>query len=94
VDSVYADFEIEVQTNSTLPMDRQSLANLSINLFQMKAIDRTALFEMLRFPKGEEIAKRMDMAEQMAAQRTAPQPPPGAVLPLQPQGGVPGGQGV
>ncbi len=95
-DKIYADFEIEVQTNSTLPLDRQSLANLSLRLFELKAIDREALFEFLSLPMGKEIAARMQQAEmQMMALKAGP--PPGAPqeqgipLPLRPQGpqGVP-----
>ena len=36
VDKVYADFDIEIQTNSTLPMDKQSLANLALRLAEVQ----------------------------------------------------------
>jgi len=68
VDRVYAAFDLEIQTNSTLPMDRQSLANLALRLFELKAIDREALFEILHFPRGKEIEERMDQKEQQLIQ--------------------------
>ena len=68
VDRVYAPFDLEVQTNSTLPMDRQSLANLALRLFELKGIDREALLEILHFPRGKEIEERMDEKEQQLIQ--------------------------
>jgi len=90
-DQVYADFDLQVQTNSTLPMDRQSLANLMLRLFEWKAVDAKALLETLRVPKSKEIVERlqkMQYAEQGGGQPPAPgggmeQPPPN---PLQPGG--------
>ncbi len=67
-DPVYFDFDIPIETNSSLPLDKQSLANLALRLFEDKGIDRRALLETVRFPKGDEIASRMEQAEQMAAQ--------------------------
>ena len=87
-DSVYADFDIEIETNSTLPMDRQSLANLFLRLAQMKIVDPQAVIEQLNIPKGEEIIKRMEQRAQaaMAAKGGGrPMPPP------KPQGGPPQG---
>ena len=84
-DRIYADFEIEIQTNSTLPMDRQSLANLALRLFEMKAIDRQALFDFISLPMGKEIAARMQQIEMQAmAMKAGPQGPqaPGG-MPLQ-----------
>jgi len=87
-DRIYADFEIEIQTNSTLPMDRQSLANLALRLFEMKAIDRQALFDFISLPMGKEIAERMQQMEmQMMAAKAGPQPgaePQGIPLPMRP----------
>jgi hypothetical protein len=85
-DKIYVDFEIEIQTNSTLPMDRQSLANLALRLFEMKAIDRQALFEFLSLPMGKEIAARMQQMEMqmMAMKQAGPQEAPPTVLPLRP----------
>jgi len=87
-DSVYADFDIEIETNSTLPMDRQSLANLFLRLAAMKVVDPQAVIEQLNIPKGEEIIKRMEQRAQaaMAAKGGGrPMPPP------KPQGGPPQG---
>jgi len=77
-DEVYADFDLEIQTNSTLPMDRQSLANLFLRLAQMKIVDPQAVIEQLNIPKGEEIVKRMEQRAQqmMAAKAGGPQRPP------------------
>jgi len=66
VDEVYADFDIEIQTNSTLPMDKQSLANLFLRLAQMQIVDPQAVIEQLRIPKGDEIIKRMEQRAQQA----------------------------
>lgn len=63
IDPVYFDFDIEIETNSTLPMDKQSKANMAIRLFELGAIDRAALLETVQFPKGAEIAERMDQKE-------------------------------
>ena len=82
-DRIYAEFEIEIQTNSTLPMDRQSLANLALRLFEIKAIDRQALFEFISLPMGREIAARMQALEmQMMAMKASqgPRAPEGAPL--------------
>ena len=65
-DGVYADFDLEIQTNSTLPMDKQSLANLFLRLAQMKIVDPQAVIEQLDIPKGEEIVKRMQQRAQQA----------------------------
>lgn len=67
VDEVYAEFDIEIQTNSTLPMDRQSLANLAMRLFEIKAIDREAMLDILNFPRAEEIEQRMKANEKQMA---------------------------
>jgi len=75
-DPVYADFDIEIQTNSTLPMDKQSLANLFLRLFEMKAIDQKALLDQLRVPNAEAIVQRLQGQQQPQAgppQATAPQ---------------------
>lgn len=57
-DPVYADFDIEIQTNSTLPMDKQTLANLFLRLAQMGKIDLLSLYEQLKLPNAEEMAER------------------------------------
>lgn len=74
LDPIYFDFDIEVQTNSTLPMDKQSLANLALRLAQLKVIDPKALLEVLQFPRAEEIAQRIEQKEKqmMAAKQGGP----------------------
>lgn len=88
-DTVYADFDIEIETNSTLPMDRQSLANLFLRLLGMKALDPQAVIEQLNIPNGEKIIARMEQREQaaMAAKGGGGRPMP----PPKPQGGPPQG---
>lgn len=81
-DPVYFDFDVEIQTNSTLPMDKQSLANVMLRLFQMAGVDRQATLETLQIPNAKEIAQRMEQAGAPVA--------PG-LPPTQPQGGPPGG---
>lgn len=75
-DPVYFDFDIEIQTNSSLPLDKQSLANLAVRLYEMKAIDRRALLETLQYPHWEEVADRLDQMEQAQQQGSAGPPTP------------------
>lgn len=76
LDPVLFDFDIVIQTNSTLPMDQQSLANLFIRLFQMKAVDAEAVLENLQIPKREEILARIGKQRQ-AAMKAKGRPPQG-----------------
>lgn len=63
-DPVYFDFEIQIDTNSTLPLDKQTLANMVIRLAQMQLVDRQAVLETLKFPNRQDIIERMDAKEQ------------------------------
>ena len=45
-------------------MDKQSLANLLLNLKQMEVVDNEAVIDQLHIPKGEEIKKRMNQKEE------------------------------
>jgi hypothetical protein len=63
-DTVYFDFDALVETNSSLPFDKQSLANLFLRLFERKGVDRRAILEQLKIPGGKKIADRMDAREQ------------------------------
>jgi len=65
-DPVLFDFDIAIQTNSTLPMDKQSLSNLMLRLFQMKAVDAEAVLEILQIPNRQEILGRINKERQMA----------------------------
>ena len=88
VDEVYQDFDLEIDTNSTLPMDKQSLANLFLRLAQMKIVDPQAVIEQLNIPKGDEIIERMEkqmQQAQAAKQGSRPGGPPR--MPPMPQGG-------
>lgn len=53
-------FKIEVESDSTLPLDRQSRAQLFMRLYSMKAVDRKALLDALEIPNADEILKRMN----------------------------------
>lgn len=75
-ENVYADFFIDIETNSTLPMDKQSLANLAIKLYEMKAIDNETLLEMVKMPRIKEIMERI----QKMQQQQQPQPGPAALM--------------
>jgi hypothetical protein len=68
-DEVYFDFNIEIQTNSTLPLDRQSLANLMLRLAEMKIVDAQAVLETLRVPGTDKILARL--AEQRQREEEA-----------------------
>lgn len=72
-DLVLVRFDIEVQTASTLPLDRQSLANLALRLLQMGAIDGRAALEILNFPDADRISARMERAAAAAHGGAAPQ---------------------
>jgi hypothetical protein len=82
VDPVFFEFDIIVESLSSLPMDMQSLANLMIRLYSMKAVDRRSLLETLKIPRWQEIAERMDKLEQQMMQRkgsTAKPPQQGGI---------------
>lgn len=76
-DPVFFPFDIAIDTNSTLPLDKQSLANMMIRLFQLGAVDRKALLETLSIPRAEEIVQRMEEAEQGEARKAGPPQGPG-----------------
>jgi hypothetical protein len=87
-DEVLLDFDIEIQTNSTLPADKQTLSQLVMQLAQLKIVDPLAVLETLNFPNAKEIVSRMteqaqkqaQMAQQAKAQAGGMQPPqPGAM---------------
>lgn len=66
LDPIFFDFDIEIQTDSMLPMDKQARANLYMRLLQMKAIDPQAVLEFLQIPNASEIINRMMKMEQAA----------------------------
>ena len=71
VDQVLALFDIEVQSNSMLPMDKQSLANMALRLVQMEVIDREAALDTLNFPNRKMIVDRMKEREEQLAKAKA-----------------------
>lgn len=76
-DPVYFDFDIQIDTNSTLPLDKQTLANMFIRLAQMQLVDRDAVLEVLKVPKWKEIVDRMNRKEEEMKQAKMGGPPPG-----------------
>jgi hypothetical protein len=73
--SVYFKFRIDIDTNSMLPMDKQSLANLGLQLGQQGRIDTLTLLQMLHIPYPEKIVARLK--EEAAARQPQEGPPPG-----------------
>lgn len=76
-DPVLFDFDIVIQTNSTLPLDHQSLANLALRLVQTKVIDPEAALDTLQFPGREKIKARMEKRAKAQAQAKSGPPPQG-----------------
>lgn len=70
-DEVTIKFELQIDTNSTLPLDKQSLANLAVRLAEMKVIPEEALLEILRFPNKERYARMLKERRQEAMQEKA-----------------------
>ena len=86
LDRVYAAFDLEIQTNSTLPMDKQSLANLFLRLLEMAAGSPETAMPMwkatlaaLHVPRHKEIISEMQEMIQQSQQAQAPPPVPGGV---------------
>jgi len=74
--SVYFPFEIDIETNSTLPMDMQSMANMALQIAQLGHMDTLTLLEMLHIPNPEKVVERLK--KDAAARQGQPQGPPGA----------------
>lgn len=68
-DPVYFEFDIEVQSESTLPMDKQTRANQAMKLFAAKAIDRESLLDVLQWPNADDIIKRIKELEEQQKQK-------------------------
>ena len=93
-DPIHFKFKIEIQTNSTLPMDKQSLANLYLRLAEVRStpdsiVDSEAVMDVLQIPDKEAIIhrKKQEKEKMMAAQ--AGPPPQGKGPPPLPMGGQP-----
>ncbi len=91
-DEVYSAFDLEIQTNSSLPMDKQSLANLYLRLLEMGGGNPVTALPMweaaltqLRIPRYKEIIAKM---QELFAQQNQPPAPPQAGG--GPEGGPPG----
>jgi len=83
VDPVYAEFDLEIQTNSTLPMDKQSLANLFLRLLEMAGGNPVtgmpmweAALSALRIPRYKQIIQ--DMKDNFEKSMQPPGGQPGA----------------
>lgn len=70
VNNEYAPFKYALMVNagSDVPTSRQARAAEAQNLFVLKAIDRQALLESVRFPHWQAVDERMKQMEQAAAQ--------------------------
>jgi hypothetical protein len=69
VDPIFFPFNIEIETDSSLPLDKQSKATMGMKLFERKAIDVQALLEVIQWPNYEEVIKRMKEAARNAAKQ-------------------------
>jgi hypothetical protein len=94
VDQVFAAFDLEVDTNSSLPMDKQSLANLFLRLLETAQANPAtaipmweAVLTQLRVPRYKKLIaeiKRLTTEQQQAQQpQQAPPMGGGAPNPLQ-----------
>lgn len=90
-EQIYIDFELQIDTNSTLPLDKQSLANLTMNLAKMKILPREAILEVLRFPNKDRYIRMIEEEKkQEAAAKQGGGPSPGGGAPPQRPTPVPG----
>jgi hypothetical protein len=78
-----ASFDIEIYTNSQLPIDKQSQASLALQLHRDKAIDRKDVLRKLQWPDGDNVAARMEAKEEAEKQAKKGGPPPGQPPPAQ-----------
>jgi hypothetical protein len=82
VDPIYAAFDITLDTNSSLPMDKQSKANMFLRLLEMASGNPAtsmpiwkATLETLRVPKFKRIIQEMEQGHQQMMQAQSPQQP-------------------
>lgn len=59
LDPIFFDFDIEIQTDSMLPMDKQSRVNTYLRLLQMGGIDPQTVLEYLQIPNTDTIMQRI-----------------------------------
>lgn len=98
VDPIYFKFDIEIQTNSTLPMDKQSLANLMLRLAEIQVgpnsiIDAEAVLKQLQIPDREAIEARKQKEKAQERQMQAGPPPQTGGPARTPMGAPPIGAG-
>ena len=94
VDPIHFKFKIEIQTNSTLPMDKQSLANLYLRLAEVRntpdsIVDAEAVMDILQIPDKEAIINRKEQEKKKIMQAKAGPSPQGKGPPPLPMGGQP-----
>ena len=89
MDPVFAAFDLEVQTTTTLPLDQQSLANLYLRLLQMAGANPVtgmpmwkAALRNLKIPGYREIIDEMEKLFQSQQKGPQGQAPPGPESPL------------
>ncbi|KKN21297.1 hypothetical protein LCGC14_0926750 [marine sediment metagenome] len=96
-DPIHFKFKIEIQTNSTLPMDKQSLANLFLRLAEIQTspnsiVDAEAVMEQLQVPNREAIQNRKEQEKKRILQARQQQAQvPGKGPKSIPMGGAPPG---
>jgi hypothetical protein len=76
-DEIAIKFELQIDTNSTLPLDKQSLANLAMRLAENKILPEEALLEILRFPNKDRYMRMLKERREEAkeAKQGGPKPP-------------------
>jgi hypothetical protein len=78
-ETVFWPFTIQVDTNSTLPLDRQSLVNMALRLAEIQMTDKSPidaefLLDILQIPGAKDIIERKKQQVQaMAVQQQPPQ---------------------
>lgn len=75
-DNVYTKFDIEIQTNSSLPVDKQAQANLMLKLATVRpqpdsVVDAEAVLDALHLPKEEIMKRKQRQMQQMMAMKGA-----------------------
>ena len=72
-------FDIEVQSGTALPFQKDQRSNLALDLFDKKAIDQESLLDTLQWKDKDKIMTRMkqEAAQAAAAQAAGSPPPPG-----------------
>lgn len=78
-ESVFWPFLIQIDTNSTLPLDRQSLVNMALRLAEIQMTDQSPidaefLLDILQVPGAQGIIDRKKQQAQAAAAAQQPQP--------------------